>query len=135
VEEGVEFHFLRNPTRIIGDEDDFVEKIEVIKMRLGEPDESGRRRPIAQEGTEYTINVDMVIMAIGTRANPLFTETVPGLNLNKWGYLETNEHLQTSISNVFAGGDIVTGSATVISAMGQGRKAAKSIHKYLQDEL
>jgi glutamate synthase (NADPH) small chain len=135
VEEGIEFHFLRNPTKIQGDEKEFVKGIEVIKMELGEPDESGRRRPIKQPGTEYIIDVDMVIMAIGTRANPIFTKSTSGLKLNKWGYIETNEHLQSSISNVFAGGDIVTGAATVISAMGQGREAAKAMHKYIQGEL
>lgn len=135
VEEGIEFHFLRNPTKIIGDDKGFVKEMEIIKMELGEPDESGRRRPIPIPGSEYTIPVDLVIMAIGTRANPLLTTNVPNLKLNKWGYIEVNEHMQSSIPNVFAGGDIVTGSATVISAMGAGKKAAKSIHAYLQGKL
>ncbi|MHA1620203.1 MAG: NADPH-dependent glutamate synthase [Promethearchaeota archaeon] len=135
VEEGVEFHFLRNPTKIIGDDKGFVKEMEVIKMKLGEPDASGRRRPIEIPGTEYTIPVDLVIMAIGTRANPLLTQNTKGLQLNKWGYIEVNKQMQTSIPNVFAGGDIVTGSATVISAMGAGKDAAKSIHKYMQEKL
>jgi glutamate synthase (NADPH/NADH) small chain len=135
VEEGVEFHFLRNPTGIIGDDDGFVEKIEVIEMELGEPDDSGRRRPVAIEGSEYYEDVDLVIMAIGANANPLLTKHLPGLDLNKWGYIEVNENMQTSIPDVFAGGDIVTGSATVISAMGAGKQAAKGIHEYLQEAL
>ncbi|MHA1672634.1 MAG: NADPH-dependent glutamate synthase [Promethearchaeota archaeon] len=135
VEEGVEFHFLRNPTKILGDDKGFVKEMEVIKMRLGEPDASGRRRPIEIPGSEYTIPVDLVIMAIGTRANPLLTQNTAGLQLNKWGYIEVNKQMQTSIPNVFAGGDIVTGSATVISAMGAGKDAARSIHKFLQEKL
>ncbi|RLI64385.1 MAG: dihydropyrimidine dehydrogenase, partial [Promethearchaeia archaeon] len=135
VEEGIEFHFLRNPTKIIGDEKGFVKEMEVIKMELGEPDASGRRRPIPIPGSEYTISVDLVIMAIGTRANPLLTTNLPNLKLNKRGYIEVNKHMQTSIPNVFAGGDIVTGSATVISAMGAGKAAARGIHAYLQGKL
>ena len=135
VEEGIEFHFLRNPTKIIGDEKGFVKEMEVIKMELGEPDASGRRRPIPIPGSEYTISVDLVIMAIGTRANPLLTTNLPNLKLNKRGYIEINKHMQTSIPNVFAGGDIVTGSATVISAMGAGKAAARGIHAYLQGKL
>ena len=109
--------------------------MEVIKMRLGEPDASGRRRPIEIPGSEYTMPVDLVIMAIGTRANPLLTQNTADLQLNKWGYIEVNKEMQTSIPNVFAGGDIVTGSATVISAMGAGKDAAISIHKYMQERL
>ena len=132
VEEGVEFHFLRNPTKIIGDDEGFVKAIEVLKMELGEPDASGRRRPIAQPGTEYIIDVDLCIMAIGAKANPLLTKKTKNLKLNKWDYIEVNEKGQSvSIPDVFAGGDIVTGSATVISAMGAGKKAAASIHEYL----
>ncbi len=135
VEEGVEFHLLRNPTKILPNGNGFVKGLEVIKMELGEPDESGRRRPIAQPNTEYQIDADIVIMAIGTKANPLLTQNTEGLKLNKWGYIETNESMQTSIPNVFAGGDIVTGSATVISAMGAGKKAASSIQKFLTHTL
>jgi glutamate synthase (NADPH/NADH) small chain len=132
IEEGVEFHFLRNPTAILGDEDGFVKQIEVIKMELGEPDESGRRRPVPLQDSEYTLEADLVIMAIGANANPLLTHSTPGLKLNRWGYIEVNDAMQTSIPDVFAGGDIVTGAATVISAMGAGKQAAESIHNYLQ---
>ncbi len=135
VEEGVEFHFLRNPTKIIGDDEGFVKAIEVLKMELGEPDASGRRRPIAQPGTEYILDVDLCIMAIGAKANPLLTKKTKNLKLNKWDYIEVNEKGQSvSIPDVFAGGDIVTGSATVISAMGAGKKAAASIHEFLTNQ-
>jgi NADPH-dependent glutamate synthase beta subunit-like oxidoreductase len=125
----------RNPTKIIGNEKGFATGMEIIKMELGEPDDSGRRRPIAQPGTEYILDVDMIIMAIGARANPVMTKNTPGLKLNKWNYIEVNENMQTSIPDVFAGGDIVTGSATVISAMGAGKRAAANMHKYLQGNL
>ena len=134
VEEGVEFHFLRNPTKIIGDDEGFVKAIEVLKMELGEPDASGRRRPIAIPGSEYIIDVDLCIMAIGAKANPLLTKKTKDLKLNKWGYIEVNEKGQSSLSDVFAGGDIVTGSATVISAMGAGKKAAASINEFLSNQ-
>jgi glutamate synthase (NADPH/NADH) small chain len=135
IEEGIEFHFLRNPTTIIGDEKGFVKQIEVIKMELGEPDDSGRRRPVAIADSEYTLDVDLVIMAIGANANPVLTQNTPGLRLNRWGYIEVNQFMQTSIPDVFAGGDIVTGAATVISAMGAGKQAAASIDKYLNGVL
>ncbi|UYP47244.1 Sulfide dehydrogenase subunit alpha [Candidatus Lokiarchaeum ossiferum] len=135
VEEGIEFHFLRNPTKIIGGEDGFVKGLEVVKMELGEPDASGRRRPIVQPNTEYILDVDLVVMAIGARANPLFTSQTEGLKLNKWGYIEVNDELQTSLPDTFSGGDIVTGSATVISAMGAGKQAAYGIHDYLQKQI
>ncbi|MEA3350105.1 MAG: NADPH-dependent glutamate synthase [Chloroflexota bacterium] len=135
VEEGVEFHLLRNPTEILGDEDGFVKGMEVIKMELGELDDSGRRRPIARPGTEYVLDTDMVIVAIGARANPVMTKNTPGLKLNQWNYIEVDANMQTSIPDIFAGGDIVTGAATVISAMGAGRKAAENMHKYLRGEL
>jgi len=131
-EEGIEFHFLTNPVRLIGDDDDNLVKMEVQKMELGEPDDSGRRRPIPIENSEYIIETDTVILAIGTRANPILTKTMPDLKLNKWGYIETNENAQSNLEYVFAGGDIVTGAATVISAMGAGRRAAIGMHEYLQ---
>jgi len=131
IEEGIEFHFLRNPTAILGNSNGFVERIQVVKMELGEPDESGRCRPMEIPGTDYSIDVDLVIMAVGANANPLLTKNTPDLKLNKWGYIEVDENLNTSIPDVFAGGDIVTGAATVISAMGAGVSGAKSIHKYL----
>jgi glutamate synthase (NADPH/NADH) small chain len=131
-EEGIEFQFLTNPIEIIGDEYSNVEKIKVIKMKLGEPDNSGRRRPIPIENSEFYIPTDTVILAIGTRANPVLIKTLPNLKLTKYGYIDADEYGQTSIKDVFAGGDIVTGSATVISAMGAGRIAAKMIDEYLQ---
>jgi len=133
VEEGIELMTLRNPTRVIGDENGWVEKLEVIKMELGEPDDSGRRRPLPVEGSEYTIDVDVVVPAIGQGPNPLLTKNTPGLELNKWGNIVADEETgKTSIPGVFAGGDIVTGAATVILAMGAGKKAARAIHEYLE---
>jgi glutamate synthase (NADPH/NADH) small chain len=132
-EEGVEFHLLQNPKRILG-ENSFVTGIEIIKNQLGEPDESGRRRPVPIPGSEFNISVDTVIIAIGNGANPLIGQTTPELKLNKWGYIEVDENCKTSIEGVYAGGDIVLGSATVILAMGQGRIAAASINKYLAEK-
>ena len=131
-EEGVEFQFLTNPINFIGDENENLIQMECIRMKLGEPDDSGRCRPIPCEKSEFMINTDTVIMAIGARANPILTKTIPELKLNKWGYIETDENCMTNIEGIFAGGDIVTGSATVISAMGAGRSAAKAIHEFLQ---
>ena len=135
VEEGIDFQFLTNPVHLIGDKDGNVTKMEVMKMKLGEPDQSGRRRPIPIENSEYLIETDTIIVAIGTKANPILTKTIPGLKLSKWGYIETNEKGQTNIENIFAGGDIVTGSATVISAMGAGKSAAKAIDEYLRSKF
>ncbi len=132
LEEGVIFQFLTNPVRFIGDENDDLKQMEVIQMKLGEPDESGRRRPIPIENSEYIIDIDTIIIGIGTRANPIITRSIPELKINKWGYIETDEKSQTNIEEIFAGGDIVTGSATVISAMGAGKRAAHGIDKYLQ---
>ena len=134
VEEGIEFQFLTNPVRFIGDDNGNLTQMEVIKMKLGEPDESGRRRPIRIEGSEYLIFTDTVIIGIGTRANPILTKSIPDLKMNKWGYIETDENGQTNIKGVFAGGDIVTGAATVITAMGAGKMAAHAIDKYLQEK-
>ena len=101
-------------------------------MELGEPDDSGRRRPVPIKGSEFILEVDSVIMALGTNANPLLPQATPGLELNKWGYVVADEETcATNIKGVYAGGDIVTGSATVILAMGAGRKAAKAIDNYL----
>jgi len=131
-EEKAIFKLLTNPVRIISDEKGWVKAMECIQMELGEPDASGRRRPIPIKGSEFIIDVDAVIMALGTNANPLLPQATPGLELNKWGYITADEETcQTSIKGVYAGGDIVTGSATVILAMGAGRKAAKTIDKYL----
>jgi glutamate synthase (NADPH/NADH) small chain len=132
-EEGVVLEFLTNPTRFIGNARGWVKAIECIRMRLGEPDASGRRRPIPVEGSEFTTDVDTVIMAIGRTPNPIIQQTTEDLQVTKWGTIVTDENGRTSIEGVYAGGDIVTGQATVISAMGAGRKAAKAIHKYLMN--
>ena len=108
--------------------------IECIKMKLGEPDESGRKRPIPIEGSEHVVDVDMVVMAIGQGPNPVLTSTTPDLKLTKWGNIVADEETgKTSKKGVFAGGDIVTGAATVILAMGAGKKAARAIDQYLKD--
>jgi glutamate synthase (NADPH/NADH) small chain len=135
LEEGVEFHFLNNPVAYIGDENDWVKSMRLIKMALGEEDSSGRRRPIPIEGSEYEMPVDLVVVAIGNGVNPILQQTTKGLAFNRWGNIIVNkEDLSTSIPGVFAGGDIVTGSATVILAMGAGRRAAQSIDSYLKSE-
>ncbi len=132
-EEGVQFKLLHNPVGYIGDENGWVKQIRCIRMELGEPDASGRRSPVPIKGSEFEINVDTVVVAIGTTANPVIPATTPGLNVNKWGYIVTNEETgETSRKGVYAGGDIVTGSATVILAMGAGRKSAKAIDEYLK---
>ncbi len=133
-EEGIEFHVLQSPKRIIGDENSRVKAIECLKYRLGELDDSGRRRPIPIEGSEFTIEVDAVIIAIGNIANPLIRQTTPGLEFNKWGNIVVDENCKTSLEGVYAGGDIVLGAATVILAMGQGRIAAAAINKYLEEK-
>lgn len=131
-EEGIEFLLLTNPTRFLGDDEGRVVGMECIKMELGEPDASGRRRPVPVQGSEFEIRCDLVIIAVGTDANPLLTRSTEGLKLNKWGYIVADpETGKTSIEGVWAGGDIVTGSATVIEAMGAGRRAARSIHEHL----
>jgi len=130
-EEGIEFHTLQNPKRIIGNEDSHVTAIECLRYQLGEPDESGRRRPVPIEGSEFTIDVDTVIIAIGNGANPLIQQTAPDLQFNKWGNIVVDENFKTSLEGIYAGGDIVLGSATVILAMGQGRIAAAAINDYL----
>jgi len=130
-QEGIEFHILQSPKRVFGDENSHVTGIECLKYRLGEPDESGRRRPIPIEGSEFRIDVDTLIIAIGNIANPLIRQTTPGLEFNKWGNIIVDENCKTSLDGVYAGGDIVLGAATVILAMGQGRIAAAAINKYL----
>ena len=133
-EEGVEFHILQSPKRIIGDESSHVTAIECLKYKLGELDESGRRRPVPIEGSEFQIEVDTVIIAIGNAANPLIRQTTPGLEFNKWGNIVVDEECKTSLEGVYAGGDIVLGAATIILAMGQGRIAAAAINKYLAEK-
>jgi len=130
-EEGVIMHLLCNPVEVLGDDDGWVRAVKCIKMELGEPDDSGRRRPVPIKGSEFEIPCQVFIEAIGTRANPLLTQTTPGLKVNKWGYIEIDEKGMTSIPGVFAGGDIVRGAATVILAMGDGKTAAASMHEYL----
>jgi len=130
-EEGIILEFLTNPTRFIGNDRGWVKAMECIRMRLGEPDASGRRRPILIEGSEFITNVDTVIMAIGRTPNPIIQQTTESLEVTKWGTIVTDEDGKTSIEGVYAGGDIVTGQATVISAMGAGKKAAEAIHQYL----
>ncbi|MEI7612662.1 MAG: NADPH-dependent glutamate synthase [Betaproteobacteria bacterium] len=129
-EEGVEFHWLTHPIAVLDDGQGNVRGMRCVRMELGEPDESGRRRPVQVEGSEFDFEVDMIVYAIGTNANPIMGQT-SGMQLNKWGYIDTNPALATSIAGVFAGGDIVTGAATVIEAMGAGRKAAASMKAYL----
>lgn len=130
-EEGVDFRVLQNPSRIIGDENDRVKALELLKYELGEPDDSGRRRPVPIKGSEFQLEVDTVIVAIGNKANPLIGQTTPELKLNKWGNIVVDEKCKTSMEGVYAGGDIVLGAATVILAMGQGRTAAAAIDEYL----
>ena len=130
-EEGIIFHLLTNPLHFIGDDNGFVKAMECQRMELGEPDASGRQRPVAIEGSTFTLEVDLAVIAIGSGANPLLTSTVPDLELNKWGNIKADQWGRTNLPGVFAGGDIVTGSATVIEAMGAGRKAATAIHSHL----
>ncbi len=129
-EEGIEFNWLTSPIELLGDANNAVRGMRCIRMELGEPDDSGRRRPVPVPGSEFEIETDMVVFAIGTNANPILGQTAK-LKLNKRGYIETDESLATSIAGVYAGGDIVTGAATVIQAMGAGRTAAKSMKAYL----
>jgi glutamate synthase (NADPH) small chain len=131
IEEGIEFMWLTAPVEIVGNSAGWVTGMRVQKMELGEPDASGRRRPVAVEGSETLLDIDTVIYALGTTANPIIAQTTPGLGVNKWGYIETNESGMTSIPGLFAGGDIVTGAATVILAMGAGRRAAKGMLEYM----
>ena len=131
-EEGVQFQLLTNPVEYIGDENGWVKGARCIRMELGEPDESGRRRPVPIKDSEFVIDVYMVVVSIGTMANPVIPATTPGLDTNRWGYIVTNEETgETSRKGVYAGGDIVTGSATVILAMGAAKKAARAIHEYV----
>jgi len=131
-EEGIEFLFLTNPVRYLGNDKGRLTGMACLKMELGEPDDSGRRRPVPIEGSEFTLECDLVVVAVGSGANPLLTSATPEMTLNKWGYIVTDpETGKTTKKGVWAGGDIVTGAATVILAMGAGRNAADSIHNYL----
>ena len=129
-EEGIRFEWLTAPVRILDDGEGNVRGLRCQRMELGEPDASGRRRPVPIDGSEYDFDVDTVVYAIGTNANPIIGQT-SNIKLNKWGYIETNDRLETSMAGVFAGGDIVTGAATVILAMGAGRRAAEGMKAYL----
>lgn len=131
-EEGVDFRLLTAPMAVLGDDRGWVKGLECITMELGEPDESGRRKPIPQEGSNFVLEVDTVVMAIGQGPNPLVQDTTPGLSVNKRGNIVADDSGATSKPGVFAGGDIVTGAATVILAMGAGKKAAANIHEYVQ---
>jgi glutamate synthase (NADPH/NADH) small chain len=132
-EEGIIFNLLTNPVKFTGDESGWVNGMECIKMELGEPDASGRRRPVAIEGSNFMMDVDTVVIAIGQTPNPLIQRTTDGLETTKWGTIVADEQTAaTSKEGVYAGGDVVSGAATVISAMGAGRTAAKSIHEYIQ---
>ena len=134
-EEGIQFHLLRNPKEILVDENGWVKGLRVIKMELGEPDESGRRRPVEVSGSEYDLDVDTVIMALGTSPNPLISSTTKGLDVNKWQCIIADENNgATTKEGVYAGGDAVTGAATVILAMGAGKAAAKGIDEYLSNK-
>jgi glutamate synthase (NADPH/NADH) small chain len=132
-EEGIEFMLLTAPLKFLDDGKGNVNAVECIKMELGEPDASGRRKPAPIKGSQFTLEIDVAIPAIGTRSNPLLTKTMPDLNLNKRGYIVADHETgMTTKTGVFAGGDIVTGSATVILAMGAGKKAARGINDYLK---
>jgi glutamate synthase (NADPH/NADH) small chain len=131
-QEGIEFRMLTNPVEFLGDEKGWLTGARCVRMELGEPDASGRRRPVAVKGSEFVLPASVAIIGVGTTANPLIQSTTPDLATNKWNYIVADDNsMRTSKRGVFAGGDIVTGGATVILAMGAGRKAAASIHEYL----
>jgi glutamate synthase (NADPH/NADH) small chain len=131
MEEGIIFDFLRNPTRILGNDKGWVNGMELQKFELGEPDASGRRSPVAIKGSEYVYDCDTVIVALGNESNPLLTRSTKNLNADKRGRILVDEKQKTSLDKVYAGGDIVLGAATVILAMGEGRRAAAAINEIL----
>ena len=134
-EEGVIFDVLTNPTEILTDENGNVTGMKCVKMELGEPDASGRRRPVVKENSEFVMEIDTVIMSLGTSPNPLISSTTKGLEINKWKCIVADEETGlTTKEGVYAGGDAVTGAATVILAMGAGKKAASAIHEYLSNK-
>jgi glutamate synthase (NADPH/NADH) small chain len=134
-EEGVQLHLLTAPVRFIGDETGFVKAMECIRMELGEPDDSGRRRPAPIKGSNFVMEVDTVVIAIGQSPNPVVRQSEPDLNTTKWGGIIVDEETgATSIPGIYAGGDAVTGAATVITAMGAGKKAARAIDKYVREK-
>ena len=132
--EGIEFNLLNNPCAIVGDENGHVTGIELIRQELGEPDEKGRRKPVAVPGSNWVLDVDTVIIAIGTSPNPLIRSTTEGLATTRKGGIEADEKGRTSREGIFAGGDAVTGAATVILAMGAGKTGAKSIDEYIKSK-
>jgi len=135
-QEGIQFHMLTTPIKFNGNDEGWVVSMECLKMELGEPDASGRRRPVPIEGSNFTMEVDLVVVAIGNSSNPLVQKTTPGLETNRWGNIVADEEtMLTSRKGVYAGGDIVTGGATVILAAGAGKKAARAMHKYLMEEI
>lgn len=134
-EEGIIFKLLNNPVEILGNEDEFVTGMKCIKMELGEPDASGRRRPVEIPGSEFVLDVDAVVISIGTSPNPLIKATTKGLDTQKWGGIIADENGLTSREGVYAGGDAVTGAATVILAMGAGKTAAAAIDEYIQNKI
>lgn len=134
IEEGIEFKLLTNPVELIGDENGTVKAMKCVEMELGEPDASGRRRPVVKENSEFLLDVDCVIMSLGTSPNPLIKSTTKGLDTESWGGIIVNEEGATSVEGVYAGGDAVTGAATVILAMGAGKTAAASIDKFIKSK-
>jgi glutamate synthase (NADPH/NADH) small chain len=135
-EEGIEFLLLHNPLEYIADEKGRVKQMLIQRMELGEPDPSGRRKPVPVEGSEFLIDTDMVVVSVGVSPNPLIPAVLPELKVSKWGTIITNEEtMQSSVEDIFAGGDIVRGGATVILAMGDGRRAAAGIHQYIQNKI
>jgi glutamate synthase (NADPH/NADH) small chain len=134
-EEGVIFKLLTNPLRYFGNEQGYVTQMECIEMELGEPDDSGRRRPVPKEGSEFILDIDTVVIAIGNRPNPLIPATTPDLETTRWGTVVADDETGlTTMKGIYAGGDLVTGAATVISAMGAGRRAAAAMHEYLMSK-
>jgi glutamate synthase (NADPH/NADH) small chain len=132
MEEGINFDFLASPTQVLGDQNGRVVGLEVLSYELGEPDESGRRRPVPVRGSEKIVPFDTVIVAVGNESNPLISRTTPELKVDRWGHILVDEKQKTSIERVYAGGDIVLGAATVILAMGEGRRAAAAISEVRQ---
>lgn len=135
IEEGIEFINLASPVEYFADENGMVNKMRVQKMELGEPDASGRRRPAPVEGSEYDIDVDSVVIAVGVSPNPIIQQSMPELETTKWNTIKVDDNMMTSVPGLFAGGDIVRGGATVILAMGDGRKAGQGMHKYIQETV
>jgi glutamate synthase (NADPH/NADH) small chain len=135
-EEGIEFMNLHNPVAYIGDDKGKVRQMKLLKMKLGEPDDSGRRRPIPIEGSEFLVDVDTVVVSVGVSPNPLIPQSMKELEVSSWGTINVDkESMQSSLPDIFAGGDIVRGGATVILAMGDGRKAAASMDRYIKQKV